>query len=53
MPSGSERPKHGDLEPTKKRAYEAPRLVEYGSVAKLTLGNNGTHVDHISTMAMK
>lgn len=33
-----------------KKPYSSPRLVEYGSVAKLTLSGSGPSADGINTM---
>ena len=32
--------------------YRSPTLTTYGSIAKLTLGDNGSIVDQSATMAM-
>lgn len=36
-----------------RRAYVAPELIEYGTVAKLTQGNNGSVSDFGPFMSMK
>jgi hypothetical protein len=39
-------------EPRAKRAYQAPRLIEYGSVAKLTAGGGTVISTDIKTSRM-
>ena len=36
--------------PPKKKPYEAPRLIKYGNVAKLTSGGSGVMSGDASTM---
>jgi hypothetical protein len=39
-------------EPRQKRAYVAPRLTEYGSIAKLTQGSGATFTSDGAAMMM-
>jgi hypothetical protein len=50
----SVKPPHGDAEERKpaRRLYRTPRLVSYGSVARLTQGGTGPAGDVMSHMAM-
>jgi hypothetical protein len=38
-------------EPVVKKAYTSPRLLEYGSISKLTQGVSGSVADGVTLMA--
>jgi hypothetical protein len=50
---GSQDKRRADGQPTSRRTYVAPELVEYGTVAKLTQTGSGSVVDFIGMMRMR